>query len=276
MTDLSRLAQEKNTMEYKQTQEAKQKPPELIRIGERDPNTGRDRVIFPNGGEAIAGVRTFNSSIPYGTPVRASQAHGSQAIALDSRRQQPYVDEPEVIVETAGFILFLCLDQTGSIGILGAQRAIEIIDIFKKKVGNKKILGVGFVSFGDVMCQVFDIDTINKARNALFQAVTEHGLPFFCDGGGDIPENGVDALSIAVNQIKSSGLAKKANKKYIFLKTDTQGFAHNSKSPEELNLALNSGDITKTFLEFGDYPGGAGYAATFPETKYISHSTFDI
>jgi hypothetical protein len=275
MTDLSRLAQEKNTLEYKQTQEAKKKPPELIRIGEYDPNTGRDRVVFPNGGEAIAGVRTFNSSIPYGTPVRASQAHGSQVIAIDSRRYQPY-DEPEVTVKTTGFILFLCLDETGSIGLAGVQKGIEIIDAFRKQVGKKKILGVGFVSFGDVICQVFDIDSIEKARDALTQAATVGGLPFFCDDGWDTPENGVDALSIAVDQIKSSKLAKQAAKKYIFLKTDTEGFAHNSNSPEELNLALNSGGITKTFLEFGNYPGGASYAATFPETQYISHGTFNI
>ncbi len=279
MNDLSRLAQEQGTLEYQAKAERAQKRPELIRIGTHDPTTGRDRIIFPNDGEAIAGNRTFNSSVPYGSPVRASQPYGSQVVSLDSRRHQPPEELEEPPKTTKGFVLFLCLDQTGSIGSAGAKRGLEIIERFKDAVGNRKILGIGFVSFGDIICQTFDIDDkIDNVKTELQKAIDSYGPPFFCDGGGDVPENGVDALAIAYSKIVDSKIAKMASHRYIFLKTDVSGFAHNSQNQGLVRTNINSGKITKTFLEFDkNYDsGGTNYAVAFPESKYISHKTFEL
>jgi len=245
-------------------------------IGVQDPTTGKTMISYPDGGSAT-GDRIFNASLPTGSMVKTSQAYGSPTITIDSRNS---IKEEEILLSKTipGFVLFLCLDETGSIGTLGASRGIEIIDSFKEKVGNRKILGCGFVSFGDVMCQTFPIDNIEKTRAALQQAVEKQGYPFFCDGGGDTPENGVDALSVAIKQIAESQVAQSATKKYIYLKTDTWGFAHNQASAADVKLALNSGRITKTFLEFNNSGSqeGTSYSLSFPESTYISHQPFKL
>lgn len=40
-----------------------------LRIGRRDLDTGKSEVIFPNGGTEFSGIKLFNSSPAYGTPV---------------------------------------------------------------------------------------------------------------------------------------------------------------------------------------------------------------
>jgi hypothetical protein len=109
--------QNQNKLDYQRKQQNKVKPSPLLKIGEYHSQTGRYKVIFPNGGEAIAGNKLFNSSVPTGTPVRTTQSFGSQAIALDYRNHQliplPQEEEKSALVDT-----YICcfLDTSGSMG----------------------------------------------------------------------------------------------------------------------------------------------------------------
>ena len=69
----------------------------MIRIGDRDPNTGRDQVLYSSGGQALAGVRTFNASLPLGATVRATKPIVGEAVALDSRSS--ILEEPSTVAE---------------------------------------------------------------------------------------------------------------------------------------------------------------------------------
>ena len=92
MLPLTRLLQIQNDFDYKRTIRMGRQQPLEARIGERHAASGRETVTFPNGGKAIAGVRTFEASVPVGTRVMASQAPGSQAISL------AYKDAPNITV----------------------------------------------------------------------------------------------------------------------------------------------------------------------------------
>ncbi|WP_042490252.1 hypothetical protein, partial [Anabaena sp. PCC 7108] len=83
MDDLTRKIQEQSKLRYQLTQKRKNNLPPLLRIGEYHPESGKYRVIFPNGGETISGIKLFNSSTSNGTPVRSTQAYGAQSISLD-------------------------------------------------------------------------------------------------------------------------------------------------------------------------------------------------
>ncbi len=94
MLPLSRLLQIQNDFDYKRAIQTGRQQPLEARVGERHAASGREIVTFPNGGKAIAGVRTFDASIPVGTRVMASQAPGSQAISL-SYKNAPNIAVPE-------------------------------------------------------------------------------------------------------------------------------------------------------------------------------------
>jgi hypothetical protein len=181
-----------------------------------------------------------------------------------------------------GFVLFLCLDQTGSIGIGGAQRGIEIIDQFRNEVGDQQIRGIGFVSFGDILCETYEItDDLDAVRARLQEVVDSGGTDpvFFQDGGGDTPENGVDALQRAIDRIANSSLAQRADHRYIYLKTDTAGYAHQSADPNTVLATLNSSAISRTWLEFNPENTDSGdeglYATQFAASTKILHGDFD-
>jgi hypothetical protein len=94
MLPLSRLLQIQNDFDHKRVIQTGRQQPLEARVGERHAASGREIVTFPNGGKAIAGVRTFDASIPVGTRVMASQAPGSQAISL-SYKNAPNIAVPE-------------------------------------------------------------------------------------------------------------------------------------------------------------------------------------
>lgn len=167
------------------------------------------------------------------------------------------------------YILVLVLDQTGSIGSGGASSGINIID-------TSNIHALGVVSFGDSICNVYPITTdLASARAYLVDAVENPGTsPFYCDGGGDTPENGVDALSEALDMLS---LYSSSNQKAIYFRTDTIGYAHNTSDPAEVNAELNSELMTLTFLEFGTETDGTEeglYPDTFPETDKVTWQGF--
>jgi len=180
-----------------------------------------------------------------------------------------------------GFVLFMCLDETGSIGIGGAQRGLDIIAAFRNAVGDTQIRGIGYVSFGDIICEIYPITDDLDAVVTRLQAVVDSGGSdpvFFQDNGGDTPENGVDALQVAIDQLAASSVAQAAQFRYIYLKTDTLGFAHNAADPATVLSTLESNAISRTWLEFGDATDGSEsglYADTFPESAKIRHDDFD-
>lgn len=107
--------QNKNKLDYQRKQQNKLKPPSLLKIGDYHPETGRHKVIFPNGGEVIAGNKLFNSSVPVGTPIRGTQAFGSQVIWLDYRNYVPPLLAQEEEVSGLFDTYILCfLDTSGS------------------------------------------------------------------------------------------------------------------------------------------------------------------
>jgi len=172
------------------------------------------------------------------------------------------------------FILFLCLDETGSIGIGGAERGIEIIDTYASRVP-----AIGFVSFGDIMCETFPITDAATCRARLQVVVDSGGSDpiFFQDGGGDTPENGVDALNVACDQhaAYSSSLPR-----LVFMKTDNDNFLHNTSDPATVLGRLQG--LWATWFEFnGDEDGTSPhYSVAFPENPTppgaITHSEFPL
>jgi hypothetical protein len=157
------------------------------------------------------------------------------------------------------FILFMCLDETGSIGIGGAQRGIEIIDTYAARCQ-----GIGYVSFGDIMCETFAITDPATCRARLQVVVDSGGSDpiFFQDDGGDVAENGVDALNVACDQhaAYSSALPR-----LVFMKTDNDNLAHNSHSSASVLARL--GSLWASWLEFnGDQESTfEHYSVAFPQ-----------
>lgn len=168
-------------------------------------------------------------------------------------------------------VLVLVLDQTGSIGAGGAARGIEIID-------NTDVQAIGYVSFGDSICQTRAVTTdLAAVRAELVTAVENPDLPpFFCDGGGNTPENGVDALAAGL-ALLTAFTDLPSGERAIFFKTDTLGYSTPSNDPATVNAGLNNVDYV--WLEFGEDTDDTEvglYADTFPETSVVSHSTFPL
>lgn len=87
--ELRAIAQAKAREKYEQGQLYKQMltqlPPGSVRLGNRDPQTGKDEVIYEDGGQEIAGKRLFNASPAYGSELRASRPYGNSVVAIDTR-----------------------------------------------------------------------------------------------------------------------------------------------------------------------------------------------
>jgi hypothetical protein len=186
------------------------------------------------------------------------------------------------------YVLVLVLDQTASIGLGGAAAGINIIN-------TTNIHAIGVVSFGDSICDIYPITTDLDAVKAYLEAAIETppeyechfvdeekeeiecvivngATSFWCDGGGDGPENGIDALNVALEMLSSYSTDKP---KAIYFKTDTPDYAHNTSSPEAVNSLLNSPWMTISFLEFGDYfTTGNRYADAFPQTDKVTWEGF--
>jgi len=179
-----------------------------------------------------------------------------------------------------GYAMVLVLDQTGSIGTAGASAGIAIID-------TANIQALGVVSFGDSICFSYPITTDLAAVRSFLEDAVSSGVdcdatpisssPFFCDCGGDLPENGVDALNQGFSMLAAYSTTLP---KAIYFKTDTAGYAHQTSDPATVNTQLNSLTMSKTFLEFNptntDPTDEGEYADTFPETDKITWSGFPI
>ncbi len=170
----------------------------------------------------------------------------------------------------AKFVLYLCLDETGSIGTAGAQRGLNLIELYADRLA-----AVGFCSFGDVIRKDYAItatiaDVIDYLQDVVDGVNPAHD-EFFGDGGGDTPENGVDALAaaLAAHTAFVSDLPR-----LVALKTDTWGFAHNAAAAATVLTGLTA--LDGVWLEFnrnGSHDG-TSYAATFPQTTKLRHSPF--
>jgi hypothetical protein len=154
------------------------------------------------------------------------------------------------------FALVLVLDQTGSIGARGAQLGLQLltehVDAIKK---------VSIISFGDKVCSqtiTFE-NSVEEARDFLFKAAAGEGA-FYCDVGGDLPENGVDALHLAATILRDYNTPYK---KYVYFVTDTPDFRYNANSAFATGQLLN------------DYADGVwmiiGSTVTDENTKYSDY-----
>ncbi len=168
------------------------------------------------------------------------------------------------------FVLYLCLDETGSIGEGGAQRGLDLITLYADRIA-----AIGFCSFGDAIRKNYAITASVSTVADYLQDVVDGVSPavdeFFGDDGGDTPENGVDALAAAVaaHAAYVSDLPR-----LVALKTDTWGFAHQAASPATVLAGLTA--LDGVWLEFNrnGSPDGTSYAATFPQTTKLRHSPF--
>jgi len=156
------------------------------------------------------------------------------------------------------FVLVLVLDQTGSIGARGAQLGLQILSEYANTNIIKK---VSIISFGDKVCpQTITFDnSIEEAQNFLFQAANGSGA-FYCDAGGDAPENGIDALHLAATILRDYTTSYK---KYVYFVTDTPDFRYNVNGAFTVNQMLN------------DYTDGTwmiiGSVVTDDNTKYADY-----
>lgn len=156
------------------------------------------------------------------------------------------------------FVLVLVLDQTGSIGARGAQLGLQVLAEYAKTDSIKK---VSIISFGDKVCpQTITFDnTIQEAQDFLFEAANGSG-PFYCDDGGDTPENGVDALHLAATVLRDYSTSYK---KYVYFVTDTPDFRYNAIGAPIVGQMLN------------DYTDGTwmiiGSVVTDQNTKYVDY-----
>lgn len=107
LSDQTRNAQ---AQRYKRTLESREdlpKPAPTVRIGDRDPITGRDNVIHPSGSTTTSGVRVFNAAVPTGAYVEGLQGYGNDAIALNAPNATPIPRFVEPEPEKTGLVKVL-------------------------------------------------------------------------------------------------------------------------------------------------------------------------
>ena len=215
------------------------------------------RFLAPVAKQLRAVERSVEKCLILETPEVKTELQPNGRVQLKFRKGSVVGAPPSAVIPEA-FVLFLCLDETGSIGIGGATRAIEIIDAY-----SSRCQGIGFVSFGDIMCETFAITDPATCRARLQTVVDSGGSHpiFFQDGGGDTSENGVDALNVALEQhaAYSSPLPR-----LTFMKTDNDNYLHNTSDPAVVLTGLQG--LWATWLEFnGDQEAAPHYSDSFPE-----------
>ena len=185
--------------------------------------------------EFIAGIVSYAEIImPDGTVIKGIPAN---AISIDTVSRQP-ANGANFIgpgpTGNTGFVAFICIDQTDSTaGSKPLQKAISMIQEFMNESDSSRLLGVGFCAFGATAVQyVSPISTnIPATLAALNAALTQYtgasgspwgsGFPFWFNQdttGGTV--DGMDALSTAASQLKTSALALNAQQRYIYLVTE--------------------------------------------------------
>jgi hypothetical protein len=218
----------------------------VIRIGKRDKATGFYEVILPNGAVLKNGVKMFDSSLPYGFEVQGQLSPNGQLFYLD------YLDAPqeeELVIEDVieddpprkPIVLMLCIDITRSIETKGITDAIAFLNTFLET--NSNVL-VGYVVFGDYNCEVFEPttpqDIIDKLLLEIDNYDGNYNTEFWNSEGTDLPENGIDAISKAI-EILTEAIA---DKKYIYLVTDNNRYSLNENNPEDVYDAIIESDLT--------------------------------
>ncbi len=169
------------------------------------------------------------------------------------------------------FVLALVLDETGSIGTAGAARGIAVIDAYTAQIAK-----ICVVAFGDTARLVCPLTTdVASVRAYLVDAAAgtdPAASAFFFDGGGDEPENGIDALALALDTLDAAGITLR---RFIYFRTDAGDFAHNVNTPELVNARLN-GPITYAWLDITESssPETTLYTSVFAATSRVSMTDF--
>ncbi len=121
-----------------------------------------------------------------------------------------------------------------------------------------QIFKICIVGFGDTARLVWPLTTdVASVRAFLVDAVASTDpaySAFLFDGGGAKPENGVDALALALDTLDAAGVTMR---RFIFFRTDAPDFAHNDNTPALVNARLNN-PITNSWLDIDSGSGGGG------------------
>jgi hypothetical protein len=168
------------------------------------------------------------------------------------------------------FVLVLVLDQTDSIGTYSAQLGLQVLKEYAYTGAIKK---VSIISFGDKVCpQTITFDnTIQEAIDFLQQASSNVG-PFYCDGGSDVPENGIDALFQAANILRDY---KTSYNKYIYFVTDTADFNNNTIGAFSADAAINAYCDKAWMIIGGTYQdANKQYADYIAESAVVKYDYF--
>jgi uncharacterized protein (TIGR02597 family) len=165
------------------------------------------------------------------------------------------------------FVLVLVLDQTGSVGSEAARQALEVIDLYGSQISK-----IGLVAFGDTARSLVGSNvptasnyglttTISEATDILEDAVYENSGPFFFDGGGDTPENGVDALDLALDIVEQSAGSQR---RFIYFLTDAS-FDHQLNTPASVRPRFQQA-VTAVWLNSVTGPSNldSTYTTAFP------------
>lgn len=256
--------------------------------GTRKPIPGASYEVYQSSNVLGSGFSSVRGKFSVATTIRVTPTPVFYPYSYNVRKEG-YIPKTDVEVQLTGggetvilmdpveipgeypAVLMLVLDQTGSIGAGGAQRGVDIID-------RTDVQAMGYVSFGDTVIQSRPITTdLAQVRAELVYAANNDGLPpFYGDGGGDTPENGVDAMAEGILLLSQfSGIP--GGTRALFFKTDTLGYKHQVSSPATVNAQLNT--LGAVWLEFGEIFDGTEsgfYATTFPETAVVKHDSFPI
>ncbi|HEY9302601.1 MAG TPA: hypothetical protein VIQ31_40795, partial [Phormidium sp.] len=103
--ELNQIAQAESAAAYEEKAQQKKDAQtninsHVIRIGKRDPSTGKHEIIHPGGGTTISGNKTSNASVPYGSQVKTlpSSGYGTSdlTVTLGSKNRE---NKPQLPVE---------------------------------------------------------------------------------------------------------------------------------------------------------------------------------
>jgi hypothetical protein len=231
-----------------------------VRIGNRDTFTGHYEVILPDGSILKNGMKLFDASVPYGTEVEGKLSPNGQLFYLDyldaqNIEETPPIDEPLEDEPTEAITLILVIDITRSIETKGITQALAFLKRTEKDENNQDVeVGflvdfpsslVGYVAFGDNWTATFPPtnpeDLITELQTQIDNFTGDYsGGGFWGSEGTDLPENGIDAISKAI-EILTEAIA---DKKYIYLVTDNNRYSLNENNPEDVYDAIIESDLT--------------------------------
>jgi hypothetical protein len=219
--------QEQANITQRQRQLAQESSLGIVQIGKRDATTGKDEVQFKDG-QAIAGVRLFNTSVAEGTVLQASQAHGSSRIALDSRSRKPALIKPPTASQSRVKILF-------------AIRTIQQVQFF---IGGDRSTPIP-VRTVNLSAGIFGYDLrLNALGNGLANWQVDFGYSFNNLSYLEVIRPSGGWMLSSANDFRVAGLQASIPVGYGFFTADNQAISQTGQA--DYSLAAYEGQIYQT------------------------------